>query len=181
MNIRYCLSGVFSAAILMGCTDTTVPSLPEERLPNGALSALQQHVRVIGGSDLTCDRQVLAEAPHVVHDINSDGRPDFAIDTRNLNCTSREGNVPDAYFCGLYMCGFPLLVSREDGSDVVQLMAGNEIEAVQYYREPRYRVRQINLSDPSRSTILVREYAWREGRLQRVLERTEEPQRMAGR
>lgn len=167
--------------MISACSDSRVPSLPEERLPRGALDALQQHVREIGGSDLSCDRQVLADAPHVVSDINSDGRPDFAIDTRNLSCTSREGNVPDAYFCGLYVCGFPLLVSRDDGWDVVQMMAGNEIEAYQYYREPRYRIRQINLSDPSRSTVLVREYAWREGRLQRVFQRTEEPQRLAGR
>ncbi|MBO6730352.1 MAG: hypothetical protein JJ884_13895 [Maricaulis sp.] len=60
-------------------------------------------------------------------------------------------------------------------------MAGNEIEAFHYYREPRYRVRQVNLSDPSRRTVLVREYAWRDARLQRVMERAEEPQRLAGR
>ena len=181
MRVRYGLSGFLSAALVVGCTDSTVPSLPEEQLPRGALEALQQHVRDIGGGDLRCDRQVLADAPHVINDINSDGRPDFAIDTRNLSCTSREGNVPDAYFCGLYVCGYPLLVSTAEGWDVVQMMAGNEIEAMQYYREPRFRVRQINLSDPSRRTVLVREYAWREGRLQRVMERAEEPQRLAGR
>jgi len=181
MKTRHLLSGLLCVAMAAACTDSRVPSLPEDRLPTGALDALQRHVRNIGGSDLNCERQVLAEAPRVEQDINADGRPDFAIDTRNLRCTSREGNVPDAYFCGIYVCGFPLLVSHETGWELVQLMAGNEIEAFHYYREPRYRVRQVNLSDPSRRTVLVREYAWREARLQQVMERVEEPQRLAGR
>ena len=181
MKIRFCLSVLVSTALLGACARDDMPALPEERLPNGALDVLQAHVRAIGNGDLSCDDQVLSQAPRVSTDINADGRPDFAVDTRNLHCTSRDGNVPDAYFCGFYMCGFPLLVSNAESWDVVQLMAGNEIEVVDYYREARFRVRQINLGDPTRRTVLIREYAWRDGRLQRVAERTEDPRHVAER
>lgn len=167
----------FFLVLAAGCSPGPPDALPEDRMPREALQTFEGFISEIGGGALRCSPRSIRDAAYIRADINRDGAPDFAIDTRQLSCVARNGEVAAAYFCGTYTCAYPLLVSGEEGWRVVPMMSGNEIEVVTRFYDEILRVRQINFGDPSRSTITVRDYAWEEGELRRVAERAEAPGR----
>lgn len=169
------LSLVAAAAILVlaACTPAP-PGAPDEgALTGGAIDAFQRHVEQLGRGRLVCSREAVRAAQRVSGDINEDGIVDHVIDTQTLDCSTQDHTAAVSYFCGLRICAYPAIISDGDGWRVIPMMAGNSIEFVAHYHDARVLVRQLNYADPSGDTILVREYAWRDGDLARVAVREE--------
>jgi hypothetical protein len=164
--------GVFGpAALALGlCVNCSAP--PDHpgdgELPPAALAAFQDHLAGISDGALVCPDAEIEAARRVTAFINADAEPDFVLETRVLNCRETRGRPAVAYFCGSFACAFPLLVSGEEGWQVVTLMSGNHVQAREHYRETRLEVREIARSEPGGRAVAVREYAWRDGALTRI-------------
>jgi hypothetical protein len=153
---------------LAACSSETSNFLPDDHLPDAAVEAFQLYVEQLSNDTLDCDASAIRAAPRVSGDLNSDGQRDFAIDAGQLTCDAPANAATSFYFCGGSTCAYPALMSKDDGWIATPLMSGNEIEVVEHYRDTRFRVRQMDFGSVSRETILVRDYAWRDGELIRV-------------
>jgi hypothetical protein len=165
---------ILSGLLVVACSPREIAALPDDRLPQAALAAFQRHVETLGDGTLTCSAAAIEAAPRATGFINDDLTPDYAIDTGRISCQASGDAAPTAYFCGLYTCAFPALISNGDDWRVVPLMSGNEIEVRTVYQSTHFQVRQVNFGDPGGDTVVVREYAWRDGELVRVTERSEQ-------
>lgn len=172
---------VMAAAMLAGCGPSPVANLPEDRLPREAAQAFIRYTQDLSDDELSCSVMAVAHAPRAEIDINEDGQMDFAIDTRRLSCGAPAGRSSVAYFCGLSACSYPAIISQGEDWVVVPLMSGNSIDAIAHYTEPRFQVRSMERLLTGASSVLVRDYAWRQGALRRVNEEVEVPRRMADR
>jgi hypothetical protein len=170
MRIPILLSGLVIAA----CSPQTATTLPDDRLPAAAIAAFQTHAATLGDGALTCSAEAIEQAPRVSGYVNDDMAVDYAINTARLGCEASGDATHMAYFCGLYTCAFPALMSVGESWVVVPLMSGNEIEITTVYQDTRFHVRQINFGDPGGDTIVVREYGWQDGQLVRLAERSEQ-------
>lgn len=158
---------------LLAACSRTEPPADDLSLPPAAIAAFQDHVRTLGRGVLNCSADSIESAHRVAGFVNEDFVPDFAIDTRDLACTTTDDSLSLAYFCGLSMCAYPVLMSDGDGWQVIPLMAGNAIAVEERYQDTLFIVRQMNYGDPARDTILVREYGWRDEGLVRLSEYVE--------
>ena len=150
------------------------PAHPETgRLPAAAQTAFAAWLDQISEGSLACEPAEVDAARAATAFVDDDAEPDFVIETRALHCRTRRGESAVAYFCGTTACAFPLLVSRRGDWQVVQLMSGNHVRAIEHYRETRIQVREIDRGAPGGRMVLVREYAWRDGALVRINEYSE--------
>lgn len=163
---------VLSLSLIAGCAPAAAPP-GDAGLPPAAIAAFQSHVQTLGKGVLNCTARSIEAAHRVSGYINDDDRPDYAIDTRDLRCTTSDDSLSYAYFCGRSMCSYPALVSEGDGWRVIPLMSGNAISVERRYQDSLFIVRQMNAGDPGRDSILVREYGWRDGELVRLAEYAE--------
>ncbi|MAK63782.1 MAG: hypothetical protein CMF75_03410 [Maricaulis sp.] len=176
MGLSLCL-----AVTLMACSGEAPPPVPDEAgLPDGAIAAFQDYLHRISEGGLVCEAAEIDSARALTAYVDTDVEPDFVIETRALHCQSRRGESPVGYFCGTTACAFPLIVSRDGAWQVVQLMSGNHVRALEHYRETRIQVREIDRGAPGGHGVRVREYAWHEGELVRVGEFSEDADARGG-
>ncbi len=174
-TIRGMVLSACTIASLAACAAEVPPPVPDEAgLPDAAITAFQDYLDRISENSLVCATDDISAARALSAYVDGDAVPDFVIETRALHCQTRRGEPAVGYFCGATACSLPLLLSGgEDGWQVVQLMSGNHVRAMEHYRETRIEVREIDRGAPGGRNVLVREYAWREGELVRINEYSE--------
>ncbi len=171
---------VLAALLLVNCSPPP-PDHPENgRLPDDAHIAFAAWLDRISEGSLICEAEDVDAARVLSAHVDEDARPDHVIETRSLHCRTRRGEPAVGYFCGTTACSFPLIVSQGGDWQVVQLMSGNHVRAMEHYLETRIEVREIDRGAPGGRSVLVREYAWRDGALVRIGEYSETAEARTG-
>ena len=171
--------GIFGAValgalLLTACQPQQARSLAQDRLPAEAVSAFQSWVTEYSEGEVICSAAAIDAAPRVSGFITDDFVADYAMQPGLMGCETRSDQfISTSFFCSYRTCAFPALISDGAGWHVEAMMSGNRVESYVHYQEARFRVSQPDFSDPRGQTIIVRDYAWREGRFGRVSVRRE--------
>jgi hypothetical protein len=169
------LAGLGSLVILSACQPDITGHAERDQLPPEAVAAFQSWVAEYSENEVSCSATAIEAAPREVGFINDDQVTDYALQPGLMACETRSSHlVSTSFFCSYRTCAFPALISDETGWHVESMMSGNEVETYVHYQEARFRVSQPDFSDPRGETIIVRDYAWRDGRLGRVSVRREQ-------
>jgi hypothetical protein len=167
-----------AACVTLVMVTACQPDIPEyveqDHLPPEAITAFQAWVADYSENEVSCTAAAIQAAPRELGLINEDQVTDYALQPGLMACDTRSSHlVSTSFFRSYRTCAFPALISDDSGWHVESMMSGNQVETYVHYQEARFRVSQPDFSDPRGETIIVRDYAWRDGRLGRVSVRRE--------